>query len=133
MKFILNYTIKIFLGLIIAVILFHICIIFKIIPYNIAWGGRLKNDAEMYVFETISILINIFLSIVLLMKGEIVKFRFSYKVINAILWIFFVIFILNTIGNLFAQTFFEKFFALLTGFSAILIWNIAMKKKTTNR
>jgi len=133
MKFILNYTIKIFLGLIIAVILFHICIIFKIIPYNIAWGGRLKNDAEMYVFEIISILINIFLSIVLLMKGDIVRFRFSDKVINVILWIFFVIFILNTIGNLFAQTFFEKFFAILTGFSAILIWNITMKKKTTNR
>jgi len=133
MNFILDNAIKIFLGLLISVVLFHICIILKIIPYDIAWGGRLKNDAEMYVFETISILINIFLSIVLLMKGEIVKFRFSYKVINAILWIFFVIFILNTIGNLFAQTFFEKFFALLTGFSAILIWNIAMKKKTTNR
>jgi len=133
MNFILDNAIKIFLGLLISVVLFHICIILKIIPYDIAWGGRLKNDAEMYVFETISILINIFLSIVLLMKGEIVKFRFSYKVINIILWIFFVIFILNTIGNLFAQTFFEKFFALLTGFSAILIWNIAMKKKTTNR
>jgi len=133
MNFILNYAIKIFLGLLIAVILFHICIIFKIIPSDIAWGGRLKNDAEMYVFEIISILINIFLSIVLLMKGDIVRFRFSDKVINVILWIFFVIFILNTIGNLFAQTFFEKFFAILTGFSAILIWNITMKKKTTNR
>jgi len=133
MNFILNYAIKIFLGLLIAVILFHICIIFKIIPYDIAWGGRLKNDAEMYVFEIISILINIFLSIVLLMKGDIVRFRFSDKVINVILLIFFVIFILNTIGNLFAQTFLEKFFAILTGFSAILIWNITMKKKTTNR
>jgi hypothetical protein len=132
MNFILNYAIKIFLGLLIAVILFHICIIFKIIPYDIAWGGRLKNDAEMYVFEIISILINIFLSIVLLMKGDIVRFRFSDKVINVILWIFFVIFILNTIGNLFAQTFFEKFFAILTGFLAILIWNITMKKRTTN-
>jgi len=67
------------------------------------------------------------------MKGDIVRFRFSDKVINVILWIFFVIFILNTIGNLFAQTFFEKFFAILTGFSAILIWNITKKKKTTNR
>ena len=133
MNFILDNAIKIFLGLLISVVLFHICIILKIIPYDIAWGGRLKNDSEMYVFEIISILINIFLSIVLLMKGDIVRFRFSDKVINVILWIFFVIFILNTIGNLFAQTFFEKFFAILTGFSAILIWNITMKKKTTNR
>jgi len=129
MKFILNNTIKIFLGLLTAVILFHICIILKIIRYDIVWGGQLKNDIEMYVFETISILINIFLSIVLLMKGDFIRFRFSDKVINVILWFFFVLFILNTIGNLFAQTFFEKFFAILTGFSAILIWNIIMKKK----
>ena len=66
MNFISKYSIKTFLGLLLAVILFHICIILKIIPYNIAWGGRLTNDAEMYVFETISILINIFLSIILL-------------------------------------------------------------------
>jgi hypothetical protein len=133
MNFISKYAIKAFLGLLLAVILFHICIILKIIPYDIAWGGRLTNDAEMYVFETISILINVFLSWVLLMKGNLVKFKLSNKVVNGILWIFFAIFILNTIGNLFAKTFFEKFFAILTGLSAILIWNILKEKKTTNR
>ena len=56
----INTSIKIFLGLLFSVILFHICIIIKIIPYNIAWGGRLTNDNEMYVFESISILINVF-------------------------------------------------------------------------
>ena len=133
MNFISKYAIKAFLGLLLAVILFHICIILKIIPYDITWGGRLTNDAEMYVFETISILINVFLSWVLLIKGNLVKFKLSNKVVNGILWIFFAIFILNTIGNLFAKTFFEKFFAILTGLSAILIWNILKEKKTTNR
>jgi hypothetical protein len=133
MNFISKYAIKAFLGLLLAVILFHICIILKIIPYDITWGGRLTNDAEMYVFEIISILINVFLSWVLLMKGNLVKFKLSNKVVNGILWIFFAIFILNTIGNLFAKTFFEKFFAILTGLSAILIWNILKEKKTTNR
>jgi hypothetical protein len=123
--------IKIFLGLLFSVILFHICIIVKIIPYNIAWGGRLTNDNEMYVFESISILINIFLSWLLLMKGEFVQFKFPNKTINLILWIFFALFILNTVGNLFAKTNFEKLFALLTGLSAILIWNILKHKKTT--
>jgi hypothetical protein len=133
MNFISKYAIKAFLGLLLAVILFHICIILKIIPYDITWGGRLTNDAEMYVFETISILINVLLSWVLLMKGNLVKFKLSNKVVNGILWIFFAIFILNTIGNIFAKTFFEKFFAILTGLSAILIWNILKEKKTTNR
>ncbi|MCA6442173.1 MAG: hypothetical protein ACOVSR_03675 [Bacteroidia bacterium] len=133
MNFILNNTIKLFLGILIAVILFHICIIIKIIPYDITWGGRLQNDTEMYVFEAISILINVFLSWILLMKGNLVKYKFSNQVVNGILWIFFAIFILNTIGNVFAKTFFEKFFALLTGLSALLIWNITKERKTTNR
>ena len=105
----------------------------KIIPYNIAWGGRLTNDNEMYVFESISILINAFLSWLLLMKGEFVKFKFTRNTVNIILWIFFGLFILNTVGNIFAKTNFEKLFAILTGLSAILIWNIIKHKKTTNR
>lgn len=133
MNFILNNSIKIFLGLLLAVILFHICIILKTIPYDITWGGRLQNDTEMYVFETISILINIFLGSILLMKGNLIKYKFSGKVVNAILWIFFGLFILNTIGNIFAKTNFEKFFAILTGLSATLIWNIVKQIKTTNR
>ena len=133
MNFISKYSIKLFLGLLLTVILFHICIILKIIPYDIAWGGRLTNDAEMYVFETTSILINIFLSIILLMKDNIIKYKFSDKIIKIILWTFFVIFVLNTIGNIFAKTTFEKFFSILTGISAVLIWNIVKKKNTTNR
>jgi hypothetical protein len=132
-NFISKYSIKLFLGLLLAVILFHICIILKIIPYDIAWGGRLTNDAEMYVFETTSILINIFLFIILLMKGNIIEYKFSDKVVNMILWTFFAIFILNTIGNIFAKTTFEQLFSILTGLSAVLIWNIVKKKNTTNR
>jgi hypothetical protein len=131
-NFISKYSIKLFLGLLLVVILFHICIILKIIPYNIAWGGRLTNDTEMYVFETTSILINIFLTIILLMKGNIIEYKLSDKVITIILWIFFAIFILNTIGNIFAKTTFEQLFSILTGLSAVLIWNIIKKQNTTN-
>jgi phosphatidylserine synthase len=105
----------------------------KIIPYNIAWGGRLTNDNEMYVFESISILINVFLSWLLLMKGEFVKFKFHNNTVNIILCVFFGLFIVNTVGNIFAKTNFEKLFAILTGLSAILIWNIIRHKNTKNR
>jgi len=123
-----NKAIKIFIGLLIAVCLFHFCIILKIIPYSIAWGGRLTNDTEMYIFETVSILVNLFLCWILLMKGEFVKFRFSPKIVRIILWLFCILFILNTVGNIFAKTNFEKCFSLLTGLSAILIWMILKQK-----
>ena len=130
MNLTINNTIKIFLGLLFSVILFHICIIVKIIPYNIAWGGRLTNDNEIYVFETISILINVFLSWILLMKGNYLIFKFSNKTIHVILWIFFGLFVLNTFANIFAKTNFEKIFAFLTALSALLIWNLLKQKKT---
>ncbi len=118
------------LGLLLAVIIFHLCITVKIIPYNIAWGGRLKSAQEMYVFEGISIVINLFLAFVLLMKGQYIKPYFQQPLINTILWIFLVLFVLNTVGNVFAKTNFEKSFAILTLISAILI-GIILKNKTS--
>ena len=84
----LNHFIKILSGLLSLVILFHLSILFKIIPYDITWGGRIKNDTEMYVFEAISILLNVCLIWVLFMKGNFVKYRFSGTALNIILWIF---------------------------------------------
>ena len=128
MTFNSNLAIKIFIGLLIAVVLFHICIVVKIIPYNITWGGRLHNDSEMYVFESFSILVNIFLAAVLLMKGKLIRFTFTEKAVNTILWIFCFLFTLNTLGNLFAETSFEKMFSILTGISALLLWKILKKQ-----
>jgi len=124
-----NIFIKTTLVLLSIVLLFHICMISKVIPYDIAWGGRLQNDNEMYVFETISIAINLFFGIVLLMKGGFIKVYFKPNLINAILWVFFALFILNTIGNLFSETNFEKLLSLLTLAFSILIWIILKAKK----
>ncbi len=117
------------LYLLVAVILFHLCIMIKIVPYEISWGGRLKNDSDMYVFETISIIINLFLFSILLIKGKYLREFISMKIVNITLWIFFVLFVLNTVGNIFAKTYFEKFFALLTLFFSILTWIILRKDK----
>lgn len=117
-------SIHLLLALLIAVIAFHLFILCKIIPYSITWGGRLQNDSEMYVFESISILINLFLGYVVLMKGRYLKPLIKEKALNVILIVFLVIFALNTIGNLFAKTKFEQSFALLTFIFAVLIWRV---------
>jgi len=107
--------------------MFHLCIITKKIPYQIAWGGNLKTDADMYIFESISISLNLFLSYIVLMKGRYLKFQISEKWINLVLWGFLAIFILNTIGNLFSKTNLEKCLAALTFLFALLIWNTLRK------
>jgi hypothetical protein len=107
-----------------AVIVFHILVVLKVIPYDIAWGGRLSNDQEMYVFETVSIGINLLLGWVVLMKCDLVRFKFSTRIVNTVLWIFLVLFILNTVGNIVAVSNLEKSFAVLTALSAFLIWKL---------
>ncbi len=117
-------AIKIMLCLVAAIMLFHLSIILKIVPYAITWGGRLTTDSEMYVFEMISILINLILGLTLLIKGSYIKQIVSLKIVTIILWIFLILFGLNTIGNVFAKTNFEKIFAVLTLSSSILLWII---------
>ena len=104
--------------------IFHLLILVSVIPFEITWGGRLKTVEEMYVFETISILINSFFIFILLQKGEYIIYSLGKKTVNIVLWIFFSIFVLNTIGNVFAKTNFENFFAILTLINSILIWAI---------
>jgi hypothetical protein len=106
------------------VTVFHALILLRVIPFEITWGGKLKTVEEMYVFETLSILINSFFVFILLQKGEYIRYVMGRKTVNMILWIFFVLFTLNTIGNLFAETNFEKYFTLLTLLSSVLIWLI---------
>jgi len=117
-------AIKIMLWLVGAIMLFHMCIVLKVIPYDIAWGGRLENDNQMYVFEGISIFINLILFITLLIKGALLRPFIPMKIVNIILWLFVAIFVLNTVGNILAQTNFEKSFAILTLAFSILIFVI---------
>lgn len=122
-------AIKTMIYLLVAVLLFHLCIMLKIVSYEITWGGRLKNDFEMYIFETISVIINLFLFSILLIKGKYLREFISMKIVNNTLWIFFILFGLNTIGNILAKTNFEKFLTLLTLAFSILIWIILRKEK----
>jgi len=121
-------AIKIMLGLLAIVIVLHLLILIKVIPYKTAWGGRLQTDEQMYMFETISISVNLLLSFILLMKGRYIQFYIKEKIQNIMLWIFLILFILNTVGNLFAQTNIEKLFAILTLVFAFLIWVVLRPK-----
>jgi hypothetical protein len=120
-------ALKIMIGLVSALMIFHFLILFKVIPYDITWGGRLNSDEEMYVFEGVSIAISGILLLLLLLKGKLIGQVKSFKFINFILWVFLVLFGLNTIGNLFAETTFEKFFALPTLAFVLLLFVILTK------
>ena len=115
-------AIKLMLWLIGVIILLHSAILMKIIPYNITWGGRIENNIEMYVFEIMSILINLFLVVLLLLRGRYLSCFIQMKVVNILLWAFLFLFGINTLGNIFAETTFEKSLSLLTLIFTYLVW-----------
>ena len=120
-------AIKLMLWLIGAVILLHLAILVKIIPYEVTWGGRLENDSEMFVFEVVSVLTNLFIAVLLLVKGKYLSSFIPIKVVNILLWAFLFIFGMNSLGNMFAETLFEMSLSLLTFIFTYLIWVILKK------
>ena len=125
----LKLTINLLLWLIAMVVLFHLAILTKLIPYEVTWGGRLSDDSEMYMFEGVSIIIVVILGFTLLIKGEYILSSIPLKVVNTILWIFFAVFSLNTLGNIFSETIFEKSLSILTFTFSYLIWNLIRNNK----
>lgn len=126
-------ALNILLCLLTAVFVFHVFVITGIIPYEIVWAGKLKSADEMYVFEVVSILINLVLLATLLFKKKQIRYKTDgSKIMDGILWFFIVVFALNTIGNLMAKTDFERYvFTPLTLVFAILIWIIVRKHNAT--
>ena len=127
--FSLRLAINATIGLLCMVLLFHMLIFLQIITYTIVWGGRLSSVKEMRVFEAISILINVFIVLVLLLKANYIKNNISKKFVNGIIWVFVIVFTVNTIGNLFANTNFELYvFTPITFILSLLCLRIVLEK-----
>jgi hypothetical protein len=117
-------------GLIVILSLFlvlHICVLLKFIPYNIVWGGRLKSDTEMYRFEVVSILMNLFFLFVILVQSGFLMIDFPKIIMTVILWVMTILFLFNTFGNIMSkndieQKFFTPITIILAIFSLILAW-----------
>lgn len=112
----------------IVVIAFHLLVLTKVIPFDVVWGGRLQTEKEMYVFELVSILINLILIVIVLTKIKKIKVGASNKLINFMLWIFVLLFVLNTIGNLTSKTSLETYIATpMTFILALLCSRVAIE------
>ncbi len=95
------------------------------------WGGRIKNQEQMISFEITSILINIIMLAVVAIYAGYLNLKINPKIIKVALWIMVVIFLLNTIGNLFSNNEMEKMiFTPLTLLLAIFSLRLAMEKQT---
>lgn len=86
----------------------HICILLKIIPYRIIWGGRLKTDTEMYRFEAVSILINLIFLFVILVQSQVLTIDIPKQVMTFLFWTMTTLFLFNTLGNVISKNALEQ-------------------------
>ena len=120
-------AINIMIALLTTVLVFHALVLTGVIPYTIVWAGKINTVAEMRKLEVGSILVNAFAIFILVLKADYVKHRVSVKILDAIIWLLAVLFSLNTIGNLFAESGFELyFFTPITFISAVLCLRIVI-------
>ncbi len=89
-------------------ILFHILVLMKVIPYKIVWGSRLKSDSDMYKLETVSVILNIFFLIIILIISNYIPFSINESVISVLLWVMAVLFLFNTVVNMLSKNRLER-------------------------
>ncbi|MDB5278578.1 MAG: hypothetical protein JWR61_3533 [Ferruginibacter sp.] len=96
------------LGLLSILEIFHLLILLKVIPFDFIWGGKLKSSSQMLLFETVSVITNSLMILIVAISGEIIKSRLRPIIIKVALWVMFLLFILNTMGNFTSENPFEK-------------------------
>jgi hypothetical protein len=89
-------------------VVFHFLILTSVIPFEIVWGGRLKNHSQMLSFETISIATNLLLLAVVSIYAGIIKVKINQGIIAGAFWLMFGLFSSNTLGNLLSNNQLEK-------------------------
>lgn len=110
-----------------CVLVFHALVISGVIPYGIVWAGKLKSWEEMVVFETISILLNTLMMLIVAIRGKLVRGPARAKWLTGVLWGMAILFGMNTVGNLFAENSWETIiFTPLTFISSLLSIRLAM-------
>jgi len=113
------------------VFVFHLLIISDIIPYQYVWGGRLESNEQMLIFESFSMIINLFIIFIISIKGSYLRPYLSSKTVKVFLWIFSILFGLNTIGNLLSITSLEAIIATpITFILALMFLRLATEEIT---
>lgn len=114
------------------VTVFHLLVLVRIIPFEIVWGGRLKNTDEMVAFESVSLLLNVIMFSVVGLFAGLLKIKVNQKFITVAFWLMAIVFLMNTVGNVLSVNNTEKIiFTPLTFVLCVFCFRLAIGRKNT--
>lgn len=91
-----------------AFIVIHLLVMTDIVSYEVVWGGKLSDHTQIVTFESVSVLITALMLAVAGIRAGYFGAGVSRKLITVVLWIMFVMFLLNTFGNFLSENTFER-------------------------
>lgn len=125
-----RFALQAMMVLLSLVLVFHLLVLFGVLPYEIVWAGKLKNESDMRSFELVSLAVNAIILLVIWSKANPERIKVPAKTMSYMLWLIVFIFSMNTLGNLFAETKLEALvFTPFTFVSAVLCMRIALYKQ----
>ncbi|MDD3061065.1 MAG: hypothetical protein PHW94_09030 [Sulfurimonas sp.] len=111
-----------------CVVVFHLLVLSGAIPYSIVWGGRLESASQIYLFEAVSITINLVVIASVGINAGYIKPFIPKRSVTFLLWALVILFALNTVGNIFSKTTLETIlFTPLTLISSVLCYRMAIE------
>ncbi len=127
-----NFATDVVLLVILSIlVIFHLLILVRVIPFDLIWGGKLKVASQMYLFEAASVIINSVMIIIVARNAGFIKAGIHPLIIRGGLWVMFLLFMLNTIGNFNSENQFEKnVFTPTTLLLSLLCFKLILTKKT---
>ena len=120
---------NVLISLLILLIVFHVLVLMKVIPYQIVWAAQIDDSSTLLIYEGFAISLTALFVLIISMKiGYFMPRKFN-KVVNAGVWFVFIYFLLNTIGNLTSGVTAEKLiFTPLTILMTLLAFGVAIEK-----
>ena len=91
---------NILISLLIALVIFHVLVLIKVVPYEIVWAGQIKDSSSMFIYEGFAVFLTILFILIIWMKINNFKSGKYDKIVNVGVWIIFIYFLLNIVGNL---------------------------------
>lgn len=111
------------------IMIFHLLVLLGFIPYDIVWGGKLESEEQMMQFELVSLLLNAAFLFTLISYSNKSKKKIKPKIYKIVFWLMFILFSLNTLGNLLSETTLETIiFTPLTIILAVFSLRLALEK-----
>lgn len=84
--------------------LMNIGILSGLLPFTMVWGGNVASRSDMIMLELITIFVLILFIVITVIKLKNLEKQTKSKISNIGLWIMFIYFSFNIIGNLAAKT-----------------------------